>query len=336
MDPLSQAVLGASLSQSCTRHKTQQFSAFIIGALAGMAADLDIFIRSKTDPLLFLEFHRQFTHSLIFIPFAALLCAIVFRLFLRMRGQKNSQLSFSHIYLFSLLGYATHGLLDACTSYGTQLFWPFSDQRIAWNIVSIIDPLLTLPLLILVILAVYKKNARYAQVGFAYAVIFLSLGIVQHNRASDAVQQLALQRGHHIQRMLVKPTFANRHVWKTIYEYNGRYYIDGVLLLWDTSYLPGTSIAKLDLIRDVPWLDTASQQAKDIERFRWFSDDYLALSTTDPHLVIDVRYSFLPNQTRWLWGIQLDPDSASTAHVQFLMRSRPDKQTVKKFLDMVF
>ena len=42
-----------------------------IGFLSGLAPDLDIFIRSESDPLLFLEFHRQFTHSLIFIPFVA-------------------------------------------------------------------------------------------------------------------------------------------------------------------------------------------------------------------------------------------------------------------------
>ena len=43
------------------------------------------------------------------------------------------------------MGYATHGLLDSCTSYGTQLFWPFSDVRVAWDTMSIVDPLFTVP-----------------------------------------------------------------------------------------------------------------------------------------------------------------------------------------------
>ena len=339
MDPLSQAVLGASLSQSVAGSKTTQRSALVIGGLAGMAADLDILIRSKADPLLFLEFHRQFTHSLFFIPFGALLSALFFLFIMKtawFRGKwPTSKLSFAKIYLFSFLGYATHGLLDACTSYGTQLFWPFSDERIAWNIVSIIDPLFTLPVLILIVIAVYKNNKRYAQVAFGYAVIFLSLGVIQYDRAFDAVQQLAQQRGHQMQRILVKPSFANRHVWKTIYEHKGRYYIDAVKLLNTTTFITGSSIAKLDLKRDLPWLTAQSQQAKDIERFRWFSDDYLAISIDDPHFITDVRYSFLPNQIKSLWGIKLNPLNQQI-HVDYSIRSKPDKESSKKFIEMIF
>jgi len=36
----------------------------MLGFLSGMAPDLDILIRSSTDPLLSLEYHRQFTHFL--------------------------------------------------------------------------------------------------------------------------------------------------------------------------------------------------------------------------------------------------------------------------------
>jgi inner membrane protein len=47
------------------------------GMAGGLAADLDILIYSNTDPLLFLTFHRQFTHSLIFIPFGGLITALL-------------------------------------------------------------------------------------------------------------------------------------------------------------------------------------------------------------------------------------------------------------------
>ena len=146
MDPVTQGVLGASSAQSASTGK-QLAAATLCGVVAGMAPDLDALIRSSDDPLLYLEYHRQFSHALIFIPIGALLCAV---LLWRMVAR---WLSFYQTYLFCLLGYATHGLLDACTSYGTQLFWPFSNARIAWHTVSIIDPLFTLPLLVLVALA---------------------------------------------------------------------------------------------------------------------------------------------------------------------------------------
>ena len=339
MDPISQAGLGASLSQSSTNDKTKLFSAMLIGALAGMAPDLDVLIWSKEDPLLFLEYHRQFTHSLIFIPVGALICALVFYPLSNSKWLRFG-LSFFQVYLFSFLGYATHGLLDACTSYGTQLFWPFSLQRFAWNTVSIIDPLFTFPVVAFVLLASLTKKVRYARIAFAYAVIFLSLGVVQKYRAEQAVYDLAEQRGHHIQRVQVKPTFANRIVFKLIYEHDGRYYVDAVKLLLDAEYIEGTSIQTLDVKRDYPWLPLDSQQAKDIERFRWFSDGYLSVNPDNENMIMDMRYSFLPNRINAMWGIELDRQLIETgeldAHVSYIIKSGADKETVKLFMDMVF
>ncbi len=334
MDPISQAVLGASLSQSFAKDKTKQKSALVIGALSGMAPDLDVLIRSASDPLLFLEYHRQFTHALSFIPLGALLCALVFYPFYKTR------LRFKQIYLFSFLGFATHGLLDACTSYGTQLLWPFSNMRIAWNTVSIIDPIFTLPVLALILLAVKKKNVSYARMAFAYAVLFLSLGIIQNNRAEQALYELAEMRGHQVERIHVKPSFANRHLWKLIYEYDGRYYVDAVKLLINTEYKTGTSIQKLDVRSDFPWLLETSQQAKDTERFRWFSDDFLAVSPQNPNLIMDMRYSFLPNQISSMWGVevnkQLIDEGRLDAHAGYKIKNGTDSKTFRRFMDMVF
>ena len=67
MDPFTQGTLGAALPQA-TRHRADIGAAGALGFVSGMAADLDVLIRSSSDPLMFLEYHRQFTHSLIFIP----------------------------------------------------------------------------------------------------------------------------------------------------------------------------------------------------------------------------------------------------------------------------
>ena len=145
MDPVSQGVLGASVPGAVS-NKKHVVAACLFGALAGMAPDVDSLIRSDTDPLLYLEFHRQFTHSLFFIPLGSLICAGALYYLLARRWQ----ISFKLTWLFCFLGYATHGLLDACTSYGTQLLWPFSNERFSFNTISIVDPLFTLPLLALV------------------------------------------------------------------------------------------------------------------------------------------------------------------------------------------
>ncbi|OMO37445.1 hypothetical protein BCT46_01405 [Vibrio sp. 10N.261.46.E8] len=110
MDPLTQGVLGASLSQSASK-KQHLVVAGVLGLLSGLAPDLDALIKSQSDPLLALEFHRQFTHSLFFIPIGSLICALVLHhLIAKRRG-----LSFKQSWLFCALGYGTHALLDACT-----------------------------------------------------------------------------------------------------------------------------------------------------------------------------------------------------------------------------
>ncbi len=338
MDPLSQAVLGASLSQSISRKNREGVAghsrqACWIGALSGMAPDLDVLIRSSADPLLFLEYHRQFTHSLIFIPVGALLCALVF--YLLMRVFSSSGLSFKYTYLYAFAGYATHGLLDACTSYGTQLFWPFSDERVAWNTISIIDPLFTLPVLVLVLIAFFSRRNGYARAAFIFAVIYLSLGVVQKQRAEAALLALVAERGQVAERMQVKPSFGNRHLWKLIYEYDGRYYVDAVRLLGDAVVIQGTSIPKLNLAVDFPWLHPDTVQARDIERFRWFSDDFLAVSPDNHNFIMDMRYSYVPNRIHAMWGIEINP-FYTDKHV-FFESGRPlTKQARQQFIEMVF
>ncbi len=329
MDPLSQGILGASASQSIASEPGKQRLALLVGLLAGMAPDLDVFIRSTEDPLLFLEFHRQFTHSLLFIPVGALLCTLILYPLLKIA------LTFSTIYLYAFLGYTTHGFLDSCTSYGTQLFWPVSDARISWNNVSVIDPLFTLPLLILVAVAFARKQSRYARFALIYALAYLSLGAVQRERAESVALALAEQRGHIPTRLTVKPTLGNLYLWRLIYEYKGRYYIDAAKIGLGEAPIRGSSIDKLDVVRNYPWLPPDSTQARDIERFRWFSDGFIARNPNDDLMIMDVRYSFIPNELAPLWVIRLKPDEPRQ-HVDYLTTRDLTSRKRLRFLEMLF
>ena len=310
MDPISQGVLGASAAQSAANRR-DMLVALLAGIVGGMAPDLDSLIRSADDPLLYLEYHRQFTHSLVFIPMGGLLCALVLKPILRAA-------SFGRIYLFATLGYATHGLLDSCTTYGTQLFWPFSDARVAWHVVSIIDPLFTLPMVGAVVLASWKRSAWFARLACGWAVLYLAAGIVQRERAESIGQEIAAGRSHIGVEIEAKPSFANIMVWKIIYAHDGKFYVDAVRLGIRPEVYPGASLDRLDLTRDFPWLDPNSQQARDVERFRWFSNHHLAVHPRRRDFVIDMRYSLLPNGIDGMWGIELNPQAAGSEHVRFL------------------
>ena len=315
MDPFSQGAVGAVLPATVAGARKLRAVA-LLGCIAGMAPDLDILIGSPTDSLLFLEYHRQFTHALVFIPVGAACVALV------MHWPMRRVLRPVETYAACFVGYATHGLLDACTSYGTQLLWPFSDHRVAWNNVSVVDPLFTLPLVAFVVAAVLRKRRAFAVIGFAWALGYLLLGVVQTLRVEAAGNALAASRGHDPDRLTVKAGFGNLLVWKVIYESGGRYYVDAVRAGAEMTFCPGASVPALALRRDLPWLDAGSVQARDIERFRWFSDDYLALDPARSDRIIDMRYSVVPNQIVPLWGVQLRRDAPADEHVRFVAERR--------------
>lgn len=333
MDPLTQGVIGAVASQQTAAYRTRRYlvAATLLGFLSGMAPDLDVLVGSDTDPLLSLEYHRHFTHSLIFIPFGGWLCAVFFFFLF----SKRIGMTFRHTYLYCLAGCASHGLLDACTSYGTQLLWPFSDARIAWNTISIIDPLFTLPLLLLVIMFAVKKQRRWAVVSLVWVMLYTSFGIVQRERAEHFALQLAQQRGHTPSDISAKPSFANLLVWKIVYTTDDYFYVDAVRTGLEYTHYSGDKIPRLDVQKDFPWLDLSSQQAKDIERFRWFSNGYIALSPYHENRIIDIRYSLLPNQIRGLWGIELSPDKSLDEYVVYVEDHERNSQTFNDLWQMI-
>ena len=331
MDPLSQGVLGAAAPKSVAPPEHARIAA-LFGFLAGMAPDLDVFIRSTADPLLFLEYHRQFTHSLIFIPFGGLLCGwLLYQLFGKRHG-----LSLQRSVFYCTLGYGTHALLDACTTYGTQLFWPFSDARFAWNTVSVIDPLFTVPILLLMLVSVIRRNAVLARIALAWAITYPVIGMVQRDRAEAIGWELARSRGHEPVQLEAKPSFANLILWKIVYEHNDRYYVDAVRVLTDGKLYPGDSVPKLNLERDFPWLDHQSQQARDIERFRWFSNGYVALEPGHRNRITDIRYSMLPNQVAGLWSIELSMQAGNADHVGYVVARRTSSELLDRFKAMLF
>jgi inner membrane protein len=329
MDPISHGALAASCAQSGARRE-RLIAAAAVGCLAGLAPDLDLLIRSAHDPLLLLEYHRHFTHSLVFAPLGALLCAtLVHRLVRR-------QLDFAATYLFSLAGYASHCLLDACTSYGTLLLWPFSPTRVAWSNIAVVDPLFTVPVVGFVALALARRRARYARVAAVWALAYLGLGLLQHERAAAATRVAAAGRGQTPARLVVKPALGSLLLWKTIYEHDGRYYVDAVRAAIGVTVYPGASIAKLDVATQFPWLRPDSQQAADLERFRRISEGLLAVSDEQPERVIDLRYSMVPNEIASFWAIELDPRANPNAHVSFLTTTRGTPQQALRLLAMLF
>ena len=331
MDPLTQGIVGTTAAQTASR-QNNILLASLVGLLAGMAPDLDVLIRSEANPLLFLEYHRHFTHSILFIPIGAFLCTVTFYfLFTKKLG-----MSFKSTFIFSLIGYSTHGIIDSLTSYGTQLYWPFTNERVAFNLVSVIDPLFTVPIIIFALLAMYKKSKRHTVYALTWILIYQSASYFQKERAENYIYEFALRSGHEVQSIVAKPSFGNIIVWKVIYSTQNMYHVNAIRLGLTPELYLGQPISKLNTTEDFPWLDRTSQQAKDLEKFSWFSNGYLALDKNDKNIVYDIRFSPLPNETEGLWGVKLNRNKNSNEHIEYITNRRNDSERYKDLINMIF
>ena len=302
MDVLTHGLLGAACAQTAAPAGEVRWAAGI-GFGAAVLADADALIGGAGDPLLVVEYHRHFTHALVFVPVGALCAALLFWPLLRRR------LPFRRVYLYALFGYALAGVLDACTSYGTHLWWPFSSARVAWNLISIVDPLFTAILAAAVVAGLLRTSSRPACLGLVAAGLYLFAGAAQQQRAETLAGRLAAARGHDARAVAVKPTIGNLILWRSTYVAGGRVYADGVRpgLLGPAREYAGESAALFDPARDLPWAPPGSRARRDAERFAVLSEGNLARHPRRPELVGDARYAMLPTDIAPLWGIVLDP-----------------------------
>lgn len=171
MDSLTQIVLGAAVGELVLGKKAGN-KAMLYGAIAGTIPDLDVLSSHFTDTTRALELHRGFTHSIVFsVVFAPVFAWLVTRY--------ETYKDFKGWFWLFFWAFFTHPILDAHTTWGTQLFWPF-DLRLAFKTIFVIDPLYTLPFLTFLILALIRKRTNpkrqfYNNLGLIISSSYLAL-----------------------------------------------------------------------------------------------------------------------------------------------------------------
>ncbi|MEM9399774.1 MAG: metal-dependent hydrolase [Verrucomicrobiota bacterium] len=328
MDIITQGILGASVAQASSQKKHVRMAS-IIGLISGLLADADIFIRSSQDPLLTLEYHRHFTHSIFFIPIGALIAFLLLYPFFRKR------LTAKILYFYCFMGYLFSGFIDACTSYGTQLLWPLFDERIAWCIIAIVDPIFTITLIITFIIGFKTLNTKYCRIGLMFAGFYLLLGWWQLHRTESAIKNLAAERSHQIERIIVKPTVGNIVLWRSVYLFDQQFYIDAIRTGFKKEIFEGTSVKKFAINQSFPKLNKDSVLYHDIKRFQKFSDDYLGFHPERSNVIGDLRYSMSPAGDIPLWGIEMNLKNPNE-HVSYEFYRMADNESREEFIQMLF
>ena len=324
MDNLTHGLLGMAVAV-CVAPRESRRQAAVAGFLAGEFPDLDVFLQSKEDPLFGLAMHRHFTHSLLLAPVIGMAMAALVILWQRWRKHACDGRVIVQAGIAAAL---SHGLCDVWTSYGTRWFWPFADTRVSWDLISVIDPLFTLPLLVLTVIGIKRRSRKWASAGLAWAVFYLGICFVQQQRVLRETRNVAEQRGHALLRLTAKPSFGNNIVWRALYEHQGEVHV--------LCYRAGTEVqllgeSRATLVRPetLSEIPVDSVLADDIRRFAHFSNDWLGWHPQHPEVLGDMRYALRPDAIAPLWGITVDP-SKPDAHVKFatFRRSRDESWQV--------
>jgi inner membrane protein len=188
----------------------------------------------------------------------------------------------------------THPLLDCFTSYGTQLFQPFSDYRVAFNTVSVVDPLYTLPfLLCLVAASLLHRTSRARRIlnwaGIAWSCVYLAFTVWNKTRVDGVIERSLADQHIDYQRYSSNPSIFNNILWQTVVESDSTYYL-GYYSLFDKD--KSLSFEQVPKNHELLAPLEGSHEAKILE---WFSNDYYNL-TAKPNGQLqlnDLRYGSL-------------------------------------------
>lgn len=221
MDSLTQIVLGAAVGEAVLGKKVGN-KAMLYGAIAGTIPDLDILASYVTDTVTALEIHRGFTHSIFFSVFFA---PIFGWLVSRYESYKDFK-AWSWLFFWAFL---THPILDAHTTWGTQLFWPL-EYRLAFKSIFVIDPLYTLPFLLFLILAMFQirdapKRRLYNKVGIIISSSYLLLTFVLKGMAFNEFEMALKDQHIEYSEIETKPAPFNTILWSANVETKKNYLI---------------------------------------------------------------------------------------------------------------
>lgn len=324
MDTLTHALSGA-LCARATAPRVQSPDTLplgrrvFIGLLAAAAPDLD-FVVGYLGPLEYLYHHRGVTHSLVMLPLWAFLLAQLFRMLWR------SDRSWRAYFGVIAIGLGLHIAGDWITSFGTMVFAPLSDWRVALSTTFIID-LWFSGIIIAGLLAswAWRRSRWPAVAGLSVLCAYVGFQFVMQQRAIDFGEQFARQSGLSNARVTAMPRPVSPFNWMVVVETDERYHYsllslsrrDPPQLAPDAGFFARMGAPYLPL-KQAQWVvaerwgtgqSAQSSLAREVlahpqfSFFRWFAQ-YPVLYRIDsgnPHTCVwfqDLRF-FTPGRATW-------------------------------------
>jgi inner membrane protein len=315
MDSLTQLVLGAACVAALAP-KTSVRRALIYGAALGTLPDLDALVPFR-DPLDHLILHRSATHSLLVLPIVGWLLFQIAR-----RWDPALRIKSWAWFVGFQLALITHPLIDFLTNYGTQLFWPLSRYPFATSSVFIIDPAVTIPLLLACVMA-WRRQHSSAQsahkplhIALIFSTCYLVLGLATQAHTQAKVLASAPKNAAISVAAAPLTSLMHRVVVKTPGLYSEAYVsiFDGdAEIRW--SSFPSADAAFPEI-----------EATRNFQRLQRFSKGMLRVSTINGNVIAhDLRMGSEPN---YVFGFDFGPTDAPLDIVKQLPMQRPSAKAL--------
>ncbi len=335
MDSLTQIVLGAACGEAVLGKKIGN-KALLFGAIAGTIPDLDVFVGRLlyNNEIQAMAFHRGFMHSILFAVLGAFIFGwFTYRLYnSSKRKRTTTQKDWIYLFFWAII---THPILDCFTPYGTQLFAPFSNYRVAFNTISVVDPLYTLPFLICMIIVLFfkrtnTKRLKWTKVGIYISSAYMIFTIINKFYIDAVFKESFEKEGIAFKRFSAQPTILNNILWYAVAETDKNYHFT-FFSLFDKKSI-SEKIMTIEKHHDLIDMNNAN-----LKTLTWFSNNYFNLSAKEnigTYKYVDLRYPML------------NPDDASTSVFNFTIflenekwdilpfdGTTPNKEDFRKFME---
>jgi len=359
MDTPTQALLGAVVGQACFSRKLAK-RALWWGALGGAIPDLDVISAAFTGPWGEFLYHRGPTHALWFGPVAGcLLGYAVWRWYARKHedeagrgeGVENAAarneaphpgdpaVLAAWMGLF-VLTFLSQPFLDVFTTYGTQLFAPFSNKRFALDAVPIIDPAYSL--ILIAALAVWvgtpperrvRVARRAATVALVLSTAYLFYGLWLNGKAGQEVRRQLSAEGITDARVRVYPTIFQVYLRRVVVRFD-----DEVLVGAITMWKPGRVAWRRFTVPDHPVIMKLAE-TREGRIFEWFASGQIVPRVIEMKngFVVefdDLRYGFFEEPEHGLWGIRGRFDTEGNLMGKVVRFQRDFPVRLETFLDL--
>jgi inner membrane protein len=284
MDSFTQVVLGAAVGEAVLGKKVGN-KAQLWGAIAGTIPDLDVFLSPLYSDVRALFVHRGFSHSIFFAIIAApVLGFLINKMY---KGREADFKDWTKLFFWAIF---THPLLDSFTNYGTGLFEPFSDYRVAFNTIFVVDPLYTLPMFICCLLVLFynRKNIKRRRInwlGITLSSFYLVLTVVNKSQIKDIVEEDLLKKGIAYEEIMTMPAPFTNILWNVIVKKEDEYLV-GYYSWWDEDEL-----IDFKKIPQQEYLIKNLRNEREVQLLIEFSKGYYALQENEKGIIFnDLRF----------------------------------------------